>query len=249
MILKKKTIGILGGMGPGASADLYQRIIVYAQKKYRAEQDYDYPPMIIYNLPLIGFSEMGFENPDIVKQQLIAGVKKLEQAGSDFIAIACNTVHYFYDDMQAAVNIPIINIMEATVARVREKNYGRVGVLCSESMNKLGLYQTVLANSAIESHLVDESKQKILNSVILHVMSGSQGPEQKEQIKKIIDDFTARGDEAIILGCTELPLAITQKDLDTKLFDSTQILAETVLEYAYSKNDDYAFHGYSSVRK
>ncbi len=114
MTNKHKTIGVLGGMGPEASANLYSKIIKYAQYKYNAVQDFDYPPIIIYSLPLFGFDETGIVDEKLVKQQLIDGVKKLESAGCDLIIIGCNTVHIFYDEMQAAIKIPILNIVEGT---------------------------------------------------------------------------------------------------------------------------------------
>ncbi|MEI6597728.1 MAG: hypothetical protein WCL22_01665 [bacterium] len=82
-----KTIGILGGMGPAASANFYQRIVEIAQHDFGAVQDTDFPPMFLYNLPLSGFDETGFVDAEEVKKQLISGVKKLEAIGSDFIVI------------------------------------------------------------------------------------------------------------------------------------------------------------------
>ncbi len=120
--LKKKTIGILGGMGPGASANLYQTIISIAQKKYGAEQDYDFPPMVIYSLPLIGFDETGITEPESVKKQLVEGVKKLEKAGCDFIIIACNTVHIYQKNMQKAINIPIVSMIEQAVKKAKKSD-------------------------------------------------------------------------------------------------------------------------------
>ena len=228
----KKMIGILGGMGPVASANLYYKIIKTAQKRYQAEQDTDFPPMFIYNLPLFGFDETGFVEPAFVKDQLIAGIKKLEHAGSDFIIIACNTVHYFYEDMQNAVKIPIMSIIGETEKAVKKENHKIVGLLSSESTNKLKIYQKELYKSNIKVLSVTDQQQKLLNKVILHVMSGVQGVTDKECLKTIINDLCNQGAQSIILGCTELPLAISQNDVDVKLFDSTEIIAERALEYA-----------------
>jgi len=85
MYKKNKVIGVLGGMGPVASSNLYAKIIKYTQQEYGAVQDFDYPPIIIYSLPLVGFDETGIVNEELVKEQLIAGVKKLESAGCELI--------------------------------------------------------------------------------------------------------------------------------------------------------------------
>jgi aspartate racemase len=123
MMPKNKTIGVLGGMGPEASSNLYGKIIKYSQQEYGAVQDFDYPPIIIYSLPLLGFDETGIVDENLVKQQLIAGVKKLESAGSDLIIIGCNTVHFYYEEMQAAVKVPIFNIIEETKKKVLAYSY------------------------------------------------------------------------------------------------------------------------------
>ena len=150
MTRKNKTIGVLGGMGPEASSNLYSKIIKYAQQEYGAVQDFDYPPIIIYSLPLFGFDETGIVDETTVKKQLIDGVKKLESAGCDLIIIACNTVHSYYHEMQSTVNVPIFNIIEETKKRVIKLGYKKVGLFASESTNKLQLYQKRFADSNIQ---------------------------------------------------------------------------------------------------
>ena len=231
-----KIIGILGGMGPLASANLYQQIITIAQNSYDAQQDTDFPPMLIYNLPLFGFDETGLVDNSQVKRQLIEGVKKLEQAGSDFIIIACNTVHYFYKDMQEAINIPIVSIIKETSKLVKKEGYKTVGLLSSESTNELKIYQDEFQKIGINIISVSEQQQKKLNDIILNVMAGKQGEKDEKEIKKIIQNLTNQGAESVILGCTELPLAIKQSSLDTKLFFSTDIIAEVALQTAFRED-------------
>lgn len=230
----KKTIGILGGMGPLASVNIYHKIVKIAQEVYHAEQDTDFPPMIIYNLPLFGFDETGFTDPTLVKDQLIAGVKKLESAGSDFVIIACNTVHCFYQDMQDAIKVPIISIIEEVAKSVDKKGLKVVGLLSSESTNELKIYQKTLNDYTVKTLAVSGQQQRFLNEIILHVMSGVHGEADKECLKTIIDDLCKQGAQGIVLGCTELPLAISQNDTDVVLFDSTEIIAKSALEYAFN---------------
>ena len=219
-------------MGPLASANLYHKIVKIAQEMYHAEQDTDFPPMIIYNLPLLGFDETGFVELASVKSQLIAGVKKLESAGSDFVIVACNTVHHFCQEMQGAIKIPIISIIEETVKTVDKKGLKVIGLLSSESTNKLKIYQKVLDYYAIKTLSVTDKQQKLLNEVILHVMSGIQDEADKECLKIIIYGLCKQGAQGIVFGCTELPLAISQNDTDVVLLDSTEIIAKSALEYA-----------------
>lgn len=235
MIKKNKTIGVLGGMGPEASSNLYSKIIKYAQHAYGAVQDFDYPPIIIYSLPLLGFDETGIVDEKLVKKQLIDGVKKLESAGSDLIIIACNTVHSYYQEMQSEVKVPIFNIIEETKKRVIKFGYKKVGLFASESTNKLKLYQKRFADSNIEVISPNGEQQKILNRVIEHVMGGNQKTEDIIFLKDIARDYIRQDAEAIVMGCTEIPLAINQAHTDIKLFDTIEIIVQCAVDYSLKK--------------
>ena len=235
MIQKNKTIGVLGGMGPEASSNLYSKIIKCAQHEYGAVQDFDYPPIIIYSLPLFGFDETGIVDEKLVKKQLIEGVKKLESAGCDLIIIACNTVHSYYQEMQSAIKVPIFNIIEETKKRVIKSGYKKVGLFASESTNKLKLYQKRFADSNIEVISPNSEQQKILNRVIEHVMGGNQKTEDIIFLKDIARDYIRQGAEAIVIGCTEIPLAINQAHTDIKLFDTIEIIVQCAVDYSLKK--------------
>jgi len=228
-----KTIGILGGMGPAASADLYTNINEKAQLDYHAEQDTDYPPLFIYSMPLEGFDETGFVDPDSVKKQLIEGVKKLESIGSDFIVIACNTVHHFYEEMQSAVSIPILNILDVTSTAVKHHGYNTIGLLSSASTREYGIYESAFEKNSIKTISVTDVEQEHLDKVILHIMSGSTTEDDLSQIKIICSRLIDEGSQAIVLGCTELPLAISQSDLNIPIFGSTALLSDAALKKAY----------------
>lgn len=230
---KKKTIGILGGMGPAATANLYNELIALAQQQYGAKQDHEFPQMILNSLPLVDWNTTGFLDLNSVKTQLINGVKMLERAGSDFIIIGCNTVHHFYDEMQRAVNIPIINMVEKTVERVRLCGYHKVAVLATESNLRLRIYQKALEHNRIENVELRESEKKQVTGVIAHAEAGRLSYEDTLVLKQMIHRAKADGAEAIILGCTELPLAITQSDVAIELFNSTMIITEAALAYSF----------------
>lgn len=232
---KNKTIGVLGGMGPGASANLYMEIIKYSQNKYNAVQDIDYPPIIIYSLPLKGFDETGIVDTQLVEEQLITGVKKLESAGCDLIIIGCNTVHVLYEKMQAAVKIPILNIVEETKKKVLELGYKKVGLFASESTSKSGLYQNKFKKSGIDVISPDDDQQKILNLVIEHVMGGNQKEDDVIALKNVARDYVKQGAEAIVMGCTEIPLAINQTHTDIKLFNTIEIIVQSVVDFSLRK--------------
>ena len=232
-----KTIGILGGMGPNASADLYQRMLAYAQKDYGAVQDFDYPPIILYSLPLAGFDEKGISDEELVRVQLVKAVQILESAGCELLVIACNTVHYFYDDLQKSVRIPICNILEETVKRVKKDKYKKVGLFCSDSTQKTHLYRNACLSQEIDIIEPSPSQQMALNDVIEHVMGGNQSADDVAQLLKITQDYENQGAEAVVVGCTEIPLAIQQSDTDMPLIDTTQILAECAVDISMGSDE------------
>lgn len=219
-------------MGPEASSNLYSRMIKYAQQKYGAVQDFDYPPIIIYSLPLFGFDETGIVDSDLVKKQLIHGVVKLESAGCEIIIIWCNTVHCFYDEIQRSVHIPILNIVEETKKRVVQYWYKKIGIFASESTNKYKLYQNNFLDADIEIISPNFCQQILLNRVIEHVMWGNQKLDDIICLKDIARDYLNQWAEAIVMGCTEIPLAINQTHTDVKLFDTIEIIVQSAVDFS-----------------
>lgn len=230
-----KTIGILGGMGAAASANFYQEIVKIAQEKYNATEDTDFPPMFIYNLPLSGFGETGFLDEELVKSQLIEGVKKLASIGVDFIVIPCNTVHHFFNEMQQSIKIPIISILEVTAETVQKKSYKKVGILSSRSTKEYQLYENILNQKDVATISTNEDEQKIIDKIIGSVIAGKQNMNDVALLQQIIARFKKEGAQSVILGCTEIPLAISQKDSDIPLLSTISLLAEAALAYSFNK--------------
>jgi len=144
-------------------------------------------------------------------------------------------VHFFYKEMQSAVKIPILNVIEETKKRILELGLKKVGLLSSESTNKLGLYSNNFRKSGIEVISANESEQKLLNNVIENVMGGTQGIKDVKILNKISANYIKNGAQAIVVGCTEIPLAIDQSQIDTKIFDTTQVLAEAAVDLSFKK--------------
>lgn len=231
----KKIIGILGGAGPLATAKFFSDVVSIAQTKYSAEQDTDFPVVYLYNMPMEGFDETGFSNPDLVKEQLISGVKEIEKWGADFIVLPCNTVHYFFNEMQKEISIPIISIIDSTISAVKKYNYKKIGILSSASTRTLELYKLPFEKNGLSVLIPSDEEQKEIDSVILSVMAGKNGLEELNILKIIIEKMIKSGVQGIVLGCTEIPLAISQSDIKIPLFNGTNILAENAVDETYKK--------------
>ena len=218
-----KTIGILGGMGPEATAELYLRIIRIFQQECQAKYDNDFPEIVILNLPLPDVVENPKEER-VVERMLVAGVKKLETAGAEFVAIPCNTVTYFLSAMQEAVSIPILSILEETVKEVQKLGIGKVGIVGTEMTISKNIYGKVLENVKLITPSVAE--QKAITGIIMNILAGNKCRDDQQRLEKITKDLKSQGAEKVILGCTELPLLIDGDDF----LNTTKILAKAVVK-------------------
>lgn len=223
-----KKIGILGGMGPEATAQLYFKIIRILQSKYGAKKDKDFPEIVIVNLPLPDVVE---ELQDGVKEQLICGVKKLEAAGVDFIVVPCNTVCYFIESLRRAVPIPIISLPEEVAIVVNKLKLKKVGLLGT----KMTIDTRLFSNSMPEVEIAypTKSETKIITKIILEVLGGRKTTKSKVKTKMIIQRLKSRGAQAVILGCTELSLLIKKSKY---VMDTLEILAEATVKRAEKLN-------------
>lgn len=202
-------------MGALTTAHFYT-VLVQKLNEKGFIQDSDFPETIILSIALKEWSEKGFVSKNGCRKQLIEAVQKLEAWGADFIAIPCNTVHEFFDDMQAAVKIPILNMVEETKAACAP--YKHIAVLCSSSTRTSGLYSAL--NPAYPN-------QQDVVQAILEVMSGDiRGITLREAIFQVLSRV-----EAIVLGCTELSIPdLKRKNFTVKFIDSTEVLADAVVK-------------------
>ena len=215
-----KSIGILGGMGPEATAELYLRLIQSFQAR-GAVYDEDFPSIYIYNLPA----------PDVAEKEndilglLIDGMEKLQKMGSEILAVPCNTATCIIDKNE---NIPgFISIVKETVRKVKEYRYKKVGLLCTKLTLKTEAYQSLLKDEGIEFILPTEKEREEITRIILNILSGKKLPADKLILERIADRMIEECAEAIILGCTELPLIFKNSTIRT--IDTLQILVEAVI--------------------
>lgn len=223
---RRKTIGVLGGMGPVASAETYMQIIRICQRKYGAIEDIDFPEIFIYSLPLEGFDSVGFHTKDRTRilKQLITALQKLETAGADMIIIDCNTVHYFYEELQKNLAPKILNLIEITAAYVQKNHIRTVGVLSSRTSKRVGLYEKALKNVGVHSIDTTDAEQRLLDKAILAVMADKVSYEECAAVNNVIERMFRAGADAIILGCTEISYLLKER-VDANRYIDSQSLA------------------------
>ena len=227
-----KTIGILGGLGPGAGAQLYQNIINQAQSVYSAHEDDEHPPVVLHTTALSGFdAAASLTNPD-TKQELLTALQGIEAAGADFVVIACNTVHLLYDELQARLNMPLLHLIKEVV-RVIPQDCKTVGVLSSAQSTNESLYSHFLKQAGINVLTPTAKQQDRITQVISTVMAGTHGVPEKNVLEAIMADLHQKGAEMVVLGCTELPLAVSPEDISgIPIIDSLDVAAGVCLARA-----------------
>jgi len=217
-----KKIGILGGMGPGGTAELYMKIVGYFQKNFNAKYDSDFPSFIIFSVPIPDVVE-SVKNEKKVLEMLSEACNGLEREGCDFIVIACNTVQYLLSNLRKTVKIPIIGIAEVNAIYVKGK-YRKIGILETKTMIEKEVYDEELKKIGADIIKPDEINQEKLTRIIMNILAGKI--TEKEDLIKVINFLKSRGAEVVLIACTDLPLIISQKDVDIPLIDCTQIYAD-----------------------
>lgn len=226
-----KRIGILGGMSPESTSEYYEYITRTYTERFG---DYGYPEIIIYSVsfqPYVDWPNDG--RWDLVAQGLSEAAHRLEAAGADFIIIATNTMHLVFDQVQASVNVPLLSLLDAVGEAILAREMRTVGLLGTKFTMEKTFYQDALARKGITVLTPDAGDREYVNSVIYNeLVAGQIRAESRARFVTIIEKLVARGAEGVILGCTEIPLLVSEVDAGIPLFDTTTIHAEAALNYA-----------------
>ena len=235
-----KLVGIVGGVGPEASNAFCEMLIKYKEK----EKDQDNIPFIHYCDPQIPDRTEAIlgigEDPT---QPIINVCLTLQGIGADFLVIPCNTAHHFLNRIQDEVDVPIVDMTKVLVKKVLVDNpkIKKVGVLATTGSIKAGIFQNYFKSVGVETLLPDEIDQE---TVVMEAIYGKQGIKAgKKRVPKILLTRAAQrlidqGAEAIILGCTEIPLVLKNKDPKMKYYDTMELVAKEIVNYHEIKKED-----------
>lgn len=223
-----KTIGILGGMGPLATADLFKKIITLTE----ANSDNEHIEIIVENNTKIpDRTDHIINNGEDPTKHMIKSAIRLEMMGADVIIMPCNTAHYFYNEIVKYVDIPFINMIVET-AKETAKLFPnkKVGLLATEGTYKAGIYDKVFNEYNLELVKPDADKQKYVMELIYNIKRGKTDIDLTS-FQAVLEELKEQEVEAFILGCTELPLAFQMFDINEKYIDPTKILACSSIRY------------------
>ncbi len=222
-------------MGPEATVDLMQRII----RLTPALDDADHIRCIVDSNPKVpsrikAIIEGDGEDPGPCMADM---GRRLESWGADFLVIACNTAHYYYDAVQQAVSIPVINLIDLVAGYVNDNypNHRQIGMLASPAVAMTGLYTKRFSQLGIEDVWPDPDPQASLLSIIKAIKKGDTGPHVRDDYKKVAENLMQKGAEIALIACTEL--GALGEDLPINALDAAEILAMEIVRVATNRKE------------
>ena len=225
-----KTIGILGGMGPLATADLFRKIVLLTD----AHSDNEHIRVYIDSNSAIPDRTAAILHggPDPVPEMADA-LRHLETCGADCILMPCNTAHHFLPRLQAMTDIPFLSMLEATAKACAERFLGRTaGILATRGTLETGLYTQALERAGVVSLMPDETGKDALMKVIYDgVKAGRDLSPMAPALLDTLDRMRQQGAGYFILGCTELPLVRQMLHLPGDFIDPTAELAKAAIRF------------------
>ena len=222
-----KRLGILGGMGPAASAEYITRLIAQTP----ATCDQEHIPFVLWNEPRTPDRSTSLRNrDDRPLPYLLQGIQVLKDTGCNFVVIPCNTAHFWYDEL-IKFRVPIIHIVDSVAYSLCDVdvNSGTIGIMGTQATIELGLYQ---------NHLTDWNcivpTQEEMNDIVqpaIDLVKAGDMVKSHTMLMSVVDSLIARGAKAVVLGCTEIPLAIRENNQNGRpLINSIDSLVKAAIK-------------------
>ncbi len=222
-----KKLGILGGMGPLATCDLFKKIV----ENTAANSDREHIHIIIDNNSSIPDRTAailhGGADP---LPQMRESMQRLTDAGAEVIIMGCNTAHYFFDALGDGCTAERLNMLYETMAYLKSQGIKKAGLLASSGTVQSGIYAKAAEKYGIELLCPVAEAQEAVMGVIYSGVKAGVADYDTSAFKAVVADLTAKGAETMILGCTELPLAMEMYSLDFSAADPTLILAKAAIK-------------------
>jgi aspartate racemase len=231
---REKVIGVLGGMGPEATLSFYGKVIANTP----ARRDQDHLRVVIDGNPKVpDRSAALLHQGDSPVPMMMAGLEALALAGADFVVIPCVSAHGFLDDLRRRTPLPLVSMLEVMAEHVQGEHPGvkTVGLLATTGTVQSGAFAEALGRRGVEV-LVPGSEDQLAVMSAIHAIKGSPSPEAREGARSAViaaaERLVTAGAQAIVLGCTELPLVVGARDLSVPVLDSVLVLARAAITLA-----------------
>lgn len=226
-------VGVIGGVGPLATAYFLDMVVTLTE----AARDQDHLDMVVFNhasIPDRTAFLLG-ESTDSPGPVMADDARRLEDFGADFLVLPCNTAHNFTAEVEAAVTIPVVNIIEVTVdeAQSRTPDLSAVGLLATSGTASSGVYQRALSARGVECLLPDDGDQRTMMRIIYDEVKAGR-PADVGALHEVAGRLLEAGAQVLVLGCTELSVVAADHGLltDPRYVDSLEVLARRTIERA-----------------
>lgn len=230
-----KKLGLVGGMSWVSTVDYYRFINEGINAKLGG---LNYAECMIYSVNFNAFVSNNTAGKwDDTFRILLDACQNLEKAGAEAIVLCANTAHAVADRLESEIDLPIIHIVTATAAAIRSAGLRKVGLLGTKFTMEMDFYKDKLVSLGIEPIIpaTQETRDFIQDTLRDELGKGIIREETREGYLAIIDELIAEGAEGIILGCTEIPMIISQDDVSVPVFDTTRIHSDAAITFALSE--------------
>lgn len=229
--MSERILGVLGGMGPLASAQFMLRLTLLTP----AERDQDHVPAVLWSDPRVPDRTLAMRGGADPLPALVRGLCGLEAAGCGAVALPCNTAHGWIDGMRAATRLPILHIVDAAAEELGRLRItpGRVGVMGTAGTLAMGLYQRPLERQGWTVLLPSNDEMGRLVSPAIALVKANRVAEAYAPLAEAAELLSRRGARAVVLGCTEIPLGMQAGPaLDMPVVDTIDALALAAIRWA-----------------
>jgi aspartate racemase len=227
-----KTMGLIGGMSWESSLEYY-RIINQTVKERLG--GFHSSRCILYSVDFEEVEKLQHQADwEELTRLMIDTARRLERAGADFMIICTNTMHKMADEVQEAIQIPVLHIVDVTAEAIKKEGQTCVGLLGTKFTMEQDFYSGRLKNKFGLEVLVPspEERQSVHDILYSELCLGEIKDQSKETFKNVIKNLVDRGAQGVILGCTEIPLIVSQDDYDIPVYDTTTLHAVAAVDFA-----------------
>lgn len=201
---RRRSVGVLGGMGPAATVEFLRRIV----EKTEGSRDQDHIRLIVDSNPNVPDRSAFLLGTGVDPRPALIGMaRSLEVAGADLLVMPCNTAHAFHGEIQSAVSIPLLNWPAIVASKFEADGFASVGVLATDGTVASSVYERALTEIGLKQILPPAVVQQRLMNAIYKVKSGGELAAASETIERGADALLQSGADAVLLACTELSWA------------------------------------------
>jgi aspartate racemase len=225
-----KKIGLVGGISWTSTLDYYKFINEGVNTRLGG---LNFAECVIYSL---NFGDIHTKSWDNAYDLLHNACESLKKSGVDGIALCANTAHLYADQLQDAIQLPVIHIVTETAKTINKKGFKKTGLLGTKFTMEMPFYTDKLASFGLEVLIPEkkETREYIQCTLREELGAGIINPATKEKYKDIVKELVSKGTECIVLGCTEIPMLISQDDFEIPVFDTTKIHSQAIVDFITS---------------